>query len=215
MYTDWPSAQKQITGWKQPKHKSFATRAEAERFVAEGKSQTTSERTPSAFTDDVESEMSVEDGRNGCKVGDTSPSSKRLKVSPEVVILTNGGGLPNDIEPGTGPLPPDAEDGFDRTVFLNPKTGKIERKKDRQLNATKLVATDSKGWLEIYTDGSSLGNGRAGAVSGVGVYFGQNDPRYSLIIPMSQICVEYSNINLTVTSPEPWKAYAKPTSVPS
>lgn len=29
----------------------------------------------------------------------------------------------------------------------------------------------------IYTDGSSLGNGKAGAAAGVGVYFGENDPR--------------------------------------
>lgn len=29
----------------------------------------------------------------------------------------------------------------------------------------------------IYTDGSSLANGRAGAVAGVGVYFGAGDPR--------------------------------------
>lgn len=31
--------------------------------------------------------------------------------------------------------------------------------------------------LEIYTDGSALKNGRAGAAAGVGVYFGQNDSR--------------------------------------
>ncbi|KAH9908088.1 hypothetical protein F4778DRAFT_461685 [Xylariomycetidae sp. FL2044] len=30
----------------------------------------------------------------------------------------------------------------------------------------------------IYTDGSSLGNGAHGAVAGVGVYFGEGDPRY-------------------------------------
>jgi ribonuclease HI len=29
----------------------------------------------------------------------------------------------------------------------------------------------------VYTDGSSLGNGRAGASAGVGVYFGDSDPR--------------------------------------
>ena len=31
--------------------------------------------------------------------------------------------------------------------------------------------------LNIYTDGSSLGNGKQGAVAGVGVFFGKNDPR--------------------------------------
>ena len=36
IYTDWPSAQKQITGWIKPKHKCFGTRAEAQRFLGEG-----------------------------------------------------------------------------------------------------------------------------------------------------------------------------------
>lgn len=31
--------------------------------------------------------------------------------------------------------------------------------------------------LVVYTDGSSLGNGRSGATAGVGVFFGVNDPR--------------------------------------
>jgi ribonuclease HI len=31
--------------------------------------------------------------------------------------------------------------------------------------------------LEIWTDGSSLANGRAGSRAGLGVYFGENDPR--------------------------------------
>lgn len=35
VYTDWPSAQAQITGWQKPQHKSFATRAEAEAFLRE------------------------------------------------------------------------------------------------------------------------------------------------------------------------------------
>jgi ribonuclease HI len=33
IYTDWPSAQKQITGWSKPVHKCFSTRAEAQRFL--------------------------------------------------------------------------------------------------------------------------------------------------------------------------------------
>lgn len=33
-------------------------------------------------------------------------------------------------------------------------------------------------YQEIWTDGSSLSNGKQGAVAGVGVYFGDADPRY-------------------------------------
>jgi len=35
IYTDWPSAQKQIVGWTKPKHKCFSTRVEAQRFLGE------------------------------------------------------------------------------------------------------------------------------------------------------------------------------------
>lgn len=31
--------------------------------------------------------------------------------------------------------------------------------------------------IDVYTDGSCLGNGKNGATAGVGVYFGENDPR--------------------------------------
>src|SRR5277367_4049607 len=36
VYTDWATAQEQITGWKFPKYKKFATREEAEKFVRSG-----------------------------------------------------------------------------------------------------------------------------------------------------------------------------------
>lgn len=180
IYTDWPSAQKQITGWKHPKHKSFATRSEAEAFVAEGKRIATGEAVPNVHIDpDVESEASMADGRKGCKVGDNALTSKKQKKNDgsPVEALANGGEQEGR-EPGTGPLPPDAEDGFDRTVTLNTKTGNVEKKTEQQLNARKLQPTgESKGVLKIYTDGSSLGNGRVGATAGVGVYFGPNDPR--------------------------------------
>lgn len=180
VYTDWHSAQQQITGWKHPKHKSFATRSEAEAFVAEGKRITTGD-TASIFNmdTDVASEVSVIDGRKGCKVGDNAPASKKQKKnngSPVDTFMV--GDELEDMEPGTGPLQPDAEDGFDRTVILNPTTGQVEKKTERQLNAMKLHPTEeSKGMLKVWTDGSSLGNGHRGAKSGVGVYFGPNDPR--------------------------------------
>lgn len=39
-------------------------------------------------------------------------------------------------------------------------------------------SSSNNGTLQIWTDGSSLSNGRAGATAGVGVYFGAGDPRY-------------------------------------
>jgi ribonuclease HI len=54
-------------------------------------------------------------------------------------------------------------------------TGEPPAKKPK--TAAKL-ATTRNGVVVVYTDGSSLGNGRAGATAGVGVYFGASDPRF-------------------------------------
>lgn len=40
------------------------------------------------------------------------------------------------------------------------------------------------GLEEVYTDGSTLANGQEGAVAGVGVFFGDGDPRF---VPLSQL----------------------------
>lgn len=73
---------------------------------------------------------------------------------------------------------------------------------------------------KVYTDGSSLGNGKAGSSAGVGVYFGPNDPRF---VSSFQIFAKHTKILLGtsqnlfqasfkrtrelnfVPSKEPWK----------
>ncbi|EED15006.1 ribonuclease H, putative [Talaromyces stipitatus ATCC 10500] len=82
-----------------------------------------------------------------------------------------------EIPAAFAPLPPGAEDGFDPNVLLEPSTGKIVYKAPEQKLATKAKPTGPPGMLRIYTDGSSLGNGKKIAQAGVGVYFGPNDTR--------------------------------------
>ncbi|KAJ9622380.1 hypothetical protein H2203_006599 [Taxawa tesnikishii (nom. ined.)] len=147
VYTDWSSAQAQIDGWTKPRHKAFTTRAEAELFVREG----TWDSTPAD------------------KNGATKPPAKKQKKKggkEDSVALAE-----EDVEyePGEGPLPSDAEDGFDPRILLDPTTGKAVWKSEEHLNATKWQATgssDETGVLRIYTDGSSLGNGGMGATAG-------------------------------------------------
>lgn len=82
-------------------------------------------------------------------------------------------------QPGVGRLPKGALDGFDDEILLNPDTGRVEYKSEEQMKATKMMPTSVAAGqpLRIYTDGSSLANGRVGAMAGVGVYFGPQDPR--------------------------------------
>jgi ribonuclease HI len=165
VYTDWTQAQAQIRGIKKPRHKKFNTRAEAEAFVAAGK------------------------GGNGVDPADhVTPEEeiRRLIVRNSAPGLqTNGTYAPTDkdgnpYEIGRRPLPPGAEDGYDPNVKLT-SDGTIVDRTEEEKTKTKTVAKlqDPPGMLRIFTDGSSLSNGQAGARAGVGVYFGPQDPKYA------------------------------------
>lgn len=175
VYTDWSSAQRQITGWTKPKHRKFSTRAEAEAYLRAGKAER-----------EVAASSPVQAEPQPSTSTTTAPAAKKQKRNNGVAEEMPVNGTSDEpAEPGIGPLPPDAEDGFDRRIILNAKTGNVEYKTERQLNATKLQAkgVPTDGWVRIYTDGSTLGNGRTGAVAGVGVYFGPGDKRYDCARP--------------------------------
>ncbi|MCJ1288060.1 hypothetical protein MMC26_007413 [Xylographa opegraphella] len=184
IYTDWPSAQKQIIGWTKPKHKCFSTRAEAQRFLG------TADTRPS--TDETE----TQGPENGIMMGypnldghepyASEPQSKKSKKPTSAAQgmartskMPSNEYNPEDYEPGTGLFPPGAEDGFDPNIILCPRTGNVVYKTQAQREATKLQAirptTDHM--LRVHTDGSSLRNGQDGAFAGVGVFFGPNDER--------------------------------------
>lgn len=44
---------------------------------------------------------------------------------------------------------------------------------------------DESQWIVVYSDGACKGNGQAGSVAGVGVYWGPNDPRS---VPLCRLC---------------------------
>ncbi|KAF2023721.1 ribonuclease H-like protein, partial [Setomelanomma holmii] len=170
VYTNYASVQAQTKNCPGAKHKSFATREEAQAFVNEFKRDAS---IPISLRGDLSETSSLAAGK-GCKVGDNTP--KKQKLSEDATpALTNGD---TEWDPGFGPLPPGAEDGFDPALKLDPETGNIRYKTGEELNRTKRQPTgDFTGVINVYTDGSSLGNGQLGAVGGVGVYFGPNDSR--------------------------------------
>lgn len=165
VYLDWTSAQEQIQGVKGPKYKKFSTRAEAEAFVAQGRNKNRSLG---------EANLPLEKKRKLDMINRSAPGL----VTGSTYIAKDANG--NILEPGTGPLPPGAEDGFDPNVRLN-AAGQVVHKTEAEKEKTKIITKerDPPGTLIIYTDGSSLGNGQASARAGVGVFFGPGDPRYA------------------------------------
>ena len=176
IYTDWPSAQQQITGWQKPKHKCFTTRSEAQRFLDEDERQ--SSDSPSVDADGVSMTYYATEVPMEPKI--RQPTNKKAKKGTNGVKTPVLGYNEADYEPGTAPLPSDTEDGFDTNIFLDPETGKIVYKTPEQRQATKprLLGVSQTEPIRIHTDGSSLGNGTSGAFAGVGVYFGPGDKRY-------------------------------------
>lgn len=61
---------------------------------------------------------------------------------------------------------------------MEPPAKKSKRSATSSERKRTATSSSKPGALHIYTDGSSLANGSAGAVAGVGVFFGTGDPRY-------------------------------------
>lgn len=175
VYTDWSSAQAQITGITKPRHKSFASRAEAEAFINAGKAYGKPLAAAAATQLDADMPKRQFSGSQATKA-DKAPAGKKQKKNGAVAkgVEPDENGL---YPPGYGPLPEDADDGFDERLILNPETGLIEYKTEEQMNATKAVPAPDHNTLRIWTDGSSLGNGKLGSTAGIGVYFGPGDSR--------------------------------------
>jgi len=189
VFSDWSSASAAMKGHKGIKQQKFKTAEEAWAHLDRIKAGTPS---------DISAPISTK--------SEKSKASKKQKKNDGSAIPTT---IYGDYSgPGTGPLPPGAEDGFDSTIMLNAETGLVEHKTEAQLNARKMQPTgEFSGPLIIYTDGSSLGNGQEGAVAGLGVWFGPEDPR-SVVIPHF---VQYSCLAATEICPSQCRV-AKPTS---
>ena len=164
IYTDWPSALKQITGWTKPLHRSFSSRAEAEAFVRGdiGKPKSDVETVdltdPDAASDDS---MSFPPAKKTHRGSDINGAVEALQL------------------PGWDLLPQGAEDGFDDRITLDQTDQTIRYKTSAERDASKFRARvdPTADLLEIWTDGACRNNGRVGAIGGVGVYFGRNDSR--------------------------------------
>ncbi|KAG0363090.1 hypothetical protein BGZ54_008350 [Gamsiella multidivaricata] len=64
--------------------------------------------------------------------------------------------------------------GSGLSVTVSSTAGETSKDHYTRVNGVRVAASDT---IVIYTDGSSLSNGKVGSQAGVGVFFGVNDPR--------------------------------------
>lgn len=154
------------------------TREEAEAYLA-GKNTPSSDATdkfyavargkggPAVYTEWSEVQERISNFPN--------PRYKRFASEAEALewIAENMAGATKTKAP-TAKEPEDAED---EAVSLNPESKEPPRKRAKTDTKPQSTAKSSTEPVKVWTDGSSLGNGKLGAQAGLGVFFGVNDPR--------------------------------------
>ncbi|KAI0096464.1 RnaseH-domain-containing protein [Daldinia grandis] len=161
VYLTWAECQEQTAGFRD---KSFLSKEDAEAYVAGKKTSAAAPgeerfyavavgREPGVYTDWDTASLAIK--------GWKGPKYKRFDTREDAIeyIRTHG----NDA----------AQEALLKDDGAEPSSKK--RKKSTGGDASKLE--DERDVLRVYTDGSSLANGRVGAAAGVGVFFGPGDER--------------------------------------
>ncbi|KAI1093796.1 RnaseH-domain-containing protein [Rostrohypoxylon terebratum] len=166
VYLTWAECQEQTAGFRGASStladKSFLSREDAEAYVAGKKTSVTTPgeerfyavaigREPGVYTDWDTASLAIK--------GWKGPKYKRFSTREDAIeyIRTHGNEAAQEALSKEGIEPPS--------------------KRKKQSGKELPVVEDEKDVVRVYTDGSSIGNGRSGAVAGVGVFFGPNDER--------------------------------------
>ncbi|KAM4060557.1 RNase H domain-containing protein [Hirsutella rhossiliensis] len=164
VYLSYADCQKQTAGFKGAVFKSFTSHEDAEAFVA-GKKVTGDSSEPEKFyAVAVGSPTGIYTDWNDAAAaikGVKGPKYRRFAKRSEAVEYIKQLGSREAIE-ALGETAKDRPD---------PPPADKAKKKDVE------IALPSEDMLKIYTDGSSLANGKVGSRAGVGVFFGDGDPR--------------------------------------
>ncbi|OTA96729.1 hypothetical protein M434DRAFT_95197 [Hypoxylon sp. CO27-5] len=143
--------------------KSFLNREDAEAYVAGKKTSTTAPgeeryyavavgREPGVYTDWDTASLAIK--------GWKGPKYKRFNTQEDAIEYIRMHGNEEA-----------------QKVLLDTAVEPAAKKSKKSTAGEDLVAQDGPDVQHVYTDGSSLSNGRAGAVAGVGVWFGHGDIR--------------------------------------
>ncbi|GAP90091.1 putative RNase H domain protein [Rosellinia necatrix] len=165
VYLTWAECQEQTAGFRGASYKSFTSRDDAEAFVAGKKTSAAADgeekfyavavgREPGIYLDWDEASLAIK--------GWKAPKYKKFGTRGEAIefIRTHGSQEAQDWLLSEGEPP-------------NKKAKKTKASNEPRGD----ILEDEPDVLRIFTDGSSLANGRAGATAGVGVFFGEDDER--------------------------------------
>jgi ribonuclease HI len=169
IYTDWSRAQEQVKGWTKPQLRAFSSKPEAEAFM-NGETVPLKDSQAKAIVASTKSLSRVQEGQ------------RNIPKFPNVV-----GGFNDTTNTSTDPIPLKKR-RKEKAIDIVEDMAKKTRSTIASGVHIKAVGQTQSGEagtdppiLNIYTDGSSLGNGKLGATAGFGVWFGNGDQRQACI----------------------------------
>jgi ribonuclease HI len=170
VYMTWKECQDQTTGFKGASYKSFTSKRDADDFVAgkevassAGAGKGTEDRfygiavghNPGVYQTWTAAQEQIRDVKG--------PKYKKFASREEAEEFVRSGGKASKKTDASKAAK--KEDKSNGTVVEGPSTKKAK------------TSSSNGKTVKVWTDGSSRGNGRVGAIAGVGVYFGEDDPR--------------------------------------
>jgi ribonuclease HI len=170
VYMTWKECQEQTTGFKGASYKSFNSRKDAEDFAAgrevastAGAGKGTEERfygvavghNPGVYETWTAASEQIKNVKG--------PKYKKFDTKEEAEEFVRSGGKTS--KKAAAPKPDKKEEKSNGAGIEGPFAKKAK------------TSSSNNRTVKVWTDGSSRGNGRLGAVAGVGVYFGEDDPR--------------------------------------
>lgn len=180
VYMSWAECVENTTGFKGASFKSFLSKQDALDFVAgkpvngpSGRTKTNQQeekfygvavgRVPGVYTEWSEAQKQIVDVKG--------PKFKKFATREEAEEFVKTAGK------STG-KPAVAKTEAKKDVKKEVKAGQSESSQPAAKKVkTSTEPTSKSKTVKVYTDGSSLNNGKLGALAGVGVYFGASDSR--------------------------------------
>ncbi|KAJ5032928.1 uncharacterized protein L3040_009517 [Drepanopeziza brunnea f. sp. 'multigermtubi'] len=195
VYMTWLECQKQITGFRGSSHKSFFSEKEALDFVAGKSGSANGEEKfygvavghlPGVYTNWADANEQI--------LGAEKPKFKKFETRKEAEAFVRSGAVAQrkKVEAKRAVKDDDGEEGGEDEEDEDEDDDEDEdeededeeededddeENEDEEEPVSKKAKTKLSKVIKVYTDGSALGNGRTGAVAGVGVFFGVGDSR--------------------------------------
>lgn len=166
IYTNWSDTKSQVNGYSGAQFKSFNSQSEAQSYMNGGSNSSSSSSSSSSSYNSSSSSSSRSSYGGGSSYGSSSSRSSYSSGGGSSYNSSSSFSKSSGGRSGSGSS---HNSSYSGPVYT---TGYLQ-----VVDSSSLSAKTSSSHQNVYTDGSSRGNGKSGARAGVGVWYGDGDSR--------------------------------------